>query len=239
MAATDYTYSISTDTATGAVDASGLQSEIAASSIVTAVDFVSTDDDVLTVWMKAAVSAEDKTTLDGLVAAHTGEVPDEDAPMVVDFQTSTKNDEGKLVTAPTFEDVQGLAPQWEAYLYTATAGAINIFDELVTTEKKIRGGWYEIMDGSSPIIGDEVEFAVVDKDDTLGLFSTYGLTVGQDVLELRKYVKSECVNPGGIGRQMFQGQSAFTVVAGLYMRSIYDSTGETDVQFKVVMLSYE
>lgn len=31
--------------------------------------------------------------------------------------------------------------------------------------------------------------SIVDKDDVLGLFSTYGLTVGVDVLELKEFVE--------------------------------------------------
>lgn len=142
------------------------------------------------------------------------------------------------VTAPTFENTSGLAPQWEGRIYTATAGATNIFDEQVTVEKRLRGGWYELFD-TNAVVNDYVEFAVVDKDDTLGLFTMLGLTVGEDVLELRKYVKTEYVNPSLSGRQHFIGNSVFSVVAGLYLRSIYVSTGTNNVQFKVVVLSYE
>lgn len=145
---------------------------------------------------------------------------------------------GNPISAPTFEDTIGLAPQWEGRFYTATAGATNIFDELVTVEKKLRGGWYELLD-SNAVLNDYVEFAVVDKDDTLGLFSGLGLTVGEDVLELRKYVRTEYVNPSVSGRQHFVGNSVFTVVEGLYIRSIYESTGDNNVKFKVVILSYE
>ncbi|MBW2170305.1 MAG: hypothetical protein JRG69_13815, partial [Deltaproteobacteria bacterium] len=113
------------------------------------------------------------------------------------------------------------------------------FDELVTTEKKLRGGSYETF-GVDAVVGDIVEFAVVDKDDVLGLFGMLGLTVGIDVLELRKYVRKEYVNPSAFGRrQVFEGNSAFAVIAGLYLRSVYESNGSVDVVFKVNMLAYE
>lgn len=156
----------------------------------------------------------------------------------MDFRVFPKGVDGNPIMAPTFEETGGLAPQWESKLYMAIAGSTNIFDQLVTTEKRLRGGWYELFDNNA-VIGDYVEFAVVDKDDTLGLFSTYGLTVGEDVLELRKYVKTDYVKPDDKNRQEFRGASAFSVVAGLYIRSIYVSTGSNDVQFKVVTLCYE
>jgi hypothetical protein len=154
------------------------------------------------------------------------------------FQALPVNADGTPVSAPTFEDTDGLAPQWEGHLYIATAGATNIFDEVVTTEKRLRGGWYELMDDNAAV-GDVVEFAVVDKDDVLGLFTLFGLTVGVDVLELRKYVKKDYVNPAVKGRQEFIGNSAFTVCAGLYLRSTYVSTGLDDVVFKANTLAYE
>jgi hypothetical protein len=156
----------------------------------------------------------------------------------VNLNKMPRDADGNPISAPAFEDTGGLAPQWEGHLRTATADSINIYDEVVTTEKRIRGGWYELLDDNAAI-GDIVEFSVVDKDDVLGLFTMLGLTEGEDVLELRKYVRTEYVNPASVGRQMFQGQSAFVVMAGLYLRSIYESTGSSDVQFKVVTLAYE
>jgi hypothetical protein len=152
---------------------------------------------------------------------------------------SPRHASGAHIYAPTFEDTGGLHPQWKGHLYTAVAGATNIFDELVTTEKQLRGGWYEILD-SNAVIGDYVEQSVVDKDDVLGYFSAYGLTVGQDVLELKKYIKTEYVNPNTAGqRQVFQVNSTFVVTAGLYLRVLYESTGANDVQMKVTTLAYE
>lgn len=156
----------------------------------------------------------------------------------MNFNKGPMTDDGKPISAPTFEDTDGLAPQWEGHKYEAVAGATNIFDELVTTEKRLRGGWYELLNDKA-VVGDVVEFSVVDKDDVLGLFALFGLTVGVDVLELRKYVKSEYVNPAILGRQEFIGNSAFLVVAGLYMRSIYDSEGTENVVFKANTLAYE
>lgn len=160
--------------------------------------------------------------------------------MGVNLKVYPESPEGRPVTAPTFEDTNTLQPEWKGYKYVATAGATSIYDEVVTTEKQLRGGWYELLDSpAKAIVGDYVEFAVVDKDDVLGLFSTYGLTVGQDVLELQKYIKNEFVNPARNEREKFIVRSVWTITAGLFLRTIYESTGTEDVTFKVVTFAYE
>jgi hypothetical protein len=158
---------------------------------------------------------------------------------MLDLRKANKDDSGNPVLAPTFENTGGLHPRWHGHLYTVTAGALNIFDELVTTEKQLRGGWYEMMDNNA-IVNDYIEEAVVDKDDVLGLFDTYGLTVGVDVLELKKYVKTEYINPLVAGeRQVFIVNSTFVIAAGLYLRTMFNSTGVNDTAIKVTTLTYE
>lgn len=155
-----------------------------------------------------------------------------------DLRDKAHSPEGTPVTAPTFEDTQGLHPQWCGHKYSAVAGAINIYDEVVTVEKQLRGGWYELLDDNA-VVGDFIEFAIIDKDDVLGLFTSLGLTVGEDILELKKYVSKEYVNPAIKGRQEFMANSTTAIVAGLYLRTIYESDGSTDVAFKVVTFAYE
>lgn len=177
---------------------------------------------------------------------HTdGDMPTEYADYQANYQANknkpvqTRNEEGLTIIAPTFEDAQGLTTVWKGRIYTATAGALNIFDELVTTQLKVRGGWYELLDNKA-VINDYLEFAIVDKDDVLGLFAAYGLTVGQDVLELKKFVRTEYINPMTAGqRQDFESNGASTVYAGLYMRVYYNSTGSEDVKFKIMEKYHE
>ena len=81
--------------------------------------------------------------------------------------------------APTFEDDLGLSGTWKGNLYTATAGALNIYDEPVTTELKLRGGWYELMaPAGTPeaVEGDYLEFSVVDKTNVTGVHTLLGAT---------------------------------------------------------------
>lgn len=142
------------------------------------------------------------------------------------------------VVAPTFENTGGVYPQWKGHLYDVTAGAVNIFDEVITVEEQLRAGYYELMDLNA-VVGDYIEESVIDKDDVLGYFSLYGYTVGVDVLELKKYVKKEYINPLTAGqRQVFQANSTFAIYAGLYMRTAYTSVGMVDLKLKVTTLAY-
>jgi len=142
------------------------------------------------------------------------------------------------VFAPTFEYTEGVHPQWESQLYTATAGAKSIFDKLVVQEEQLREGYYELMDHHG-IIGDYIEQSIVDKNDVLGYFALYGYVVGQDVLELKKYIKTEYINPLTAGQQIkFTARSTTVLVPGLFMRTTYDSTGLVDTQFKVTTVAY-
>jgi hypothetical protein len=68
-----YRYSISTDFPNHVVATSRLQEEIRASTIVTAQDYINTEDDVCEIWFKADLSPADLLTLNGLVAVHSGE----------------------------------------------------------------------------------------------------------------------------------------------------------------------
>jgi hypothetical protein len=75
---TKYTYSIASDFPGAAANTTNLQTEIQASSIVTALDRIDTAGDVIDIWFKDALSTADKTTLDadttgpagGTIAAH-------------------------------------------------------------------------------------------------------------------------------------------------------------------------
>jgi len=77
MAVTKYTYSISTDF-TGLVapytrpDLGALTYQIQTSSIVTALKNIDTVGDACDIYFNASLSSEDETTLDAIVAAHTG-----------------------------------------------------------------------------------------------------------------------------------------------------------------------
>ncbi|HEC72014.1 MAG: hypothetical protein ACTSW7_01170 [Candidatus Thorarchaeota archaeon] len=72
MTATKYQYSISNDFPNQAVDTDRLEQEIRDSVIIIALDYVNTSGDDCDIWFKDALSAGDKTILDGIVASHSG-----------------------------------------------------------------------------------------------------------------------------------------------------------------------
>lgn len=80
---TQYTYSISQDTLNNKVNPTRLHREISQSSIVIAIQGITTVNDSLIIEMKDILSAPDEATLDSLVNAHTGE-PDQDALFTAD-----------------------------------------------------------------------------------------------------------------------------------------------------------
>lgn len=90
MSATKYTYSISTDFPNHVVDTSRLLTEVRASAIVTVCDYINTSGDDCDVWFKSSLTTEDKTALDGLVAAHSGaSLPAETQPVVLTSPNGT------------------------------------------------------------------------------------------------------------------------------------------------------
>ncbi len=69
---TKYTYGIIADTPNDRVNPTTLESEIDASAIVTALDFIETAADVLDIWFKDPLSGGDQTLLTAVVNAHQG-----------------------------------------------------------------------------------------------------------------------------------------------------------------------
>lgn len=155
--------------------------------------------------------------------------------------TSARTSTGAMIIAPTFEHTDGVHPQWEGNLYTATAGVdvMSIFDREVTFEEQLREGYYELFDDNSQI-GDYIEQSIVDKNDVLGYFALYGYTVGVNVLELKKYIKKEYVNPLTAGQRItFRAGSTTVLYAGLFMRTTYTSVAAgSNPKFKVTTVAY-
>lgn len=224
----DYTRPLSAFTALveDEPDAGTLETEVLDSSIVTALDGIEVDDENVVFSFKAALSSADEATLDTIVGAHNG--------VALTGPDPALDPNGRLIVTNSFGYTDGLNIQWQGYKYKALDNAVNIFDEPVTTELRLRRGSYEMM--SSPAdsssvqarLGDKIEFSVVDKDDVLGLFSTYDLTVGTDVLELNRYVVDEWIVPLHGDRVDFSSDAAFAVVPGLYFRTTYTAI-ESDV----------
>jgi hypothetical protein len=224
MTATKYSYSINNDTLNGILNSVRLTDEIRSSDIVIAISHINTDGDDCDVWFKDSLSSGDQAILDSLVAAHTGEATPVTGP-------SYGLGGGMLIspTYSTFEDDEGFS----GVLIQAAANTTTIVDFEITTEVNAAGGYFWSSGGN---VGDYVDISVVDKNDILGLFSIYGLTVGVDVLELGKWVNKLYINPNGIPWASLIADDVAPVVAQLFLRAKYENTG---VQDAVLGITYK
>lgn len=210
-----------------------LTKEIKDSTIVTVLESVSSQGSELDILFKDALSNEDVTTLEQLVQDHVNTPLPDTYVQQVDLNT-LKDENGCLIMAPTLEHDLGLTAVWKGYSYSAQPGALNFFDQEITNEIKLRGGWYEILE-ATPALGDYIEFSVIDKNDVLGYFQYFGLTVGVDVLELRKFVRTNYIKPGATSMREYPANSASNVVAGLFFRTTYHSVGQVAVPVTIVV----
>ena len=153
------------------------------------------------------------------------------------FASPRKTTDGGIVVGQTYGATQETAT-WKRRKHQAAAGQTTFFDIAITTEIRLRGGAYKIDNINDVHSDDYVEFSVIDKNNILGLFSLYGLTVGVDVLELHKFVRTEYIDEDGFefGRNSW---SAFLVYPGLYLRIAYNSFGSSDINFKTRILWFE
>jgi len=100
--ANKYTYSLD-DFPYDKADGSRLSLEIQSSAIVTALNHINVGKNNCDVWFKAELSSGDETILDGLVAAHSGEVlPEEAAPTMSDGRPLVRADTRPLETQTYF-----------------------------------------------------------------------------------------------------------------------------------------
>jgi len=176
---------------------------------------------------------------------------------VLDFETNYKieiyssvnvsNDAGVPIVAPTIDETFGLYPKKRMYENMVVAGQINMFDVLVDQEKQICGGEYWIEADSLDYVNkqDIIEFSIIDKNDVLGLFSLYGLSVENgDVLEIVKFVLNDLVQKGdknnGYHSLLFEGiKGSNKVYEGLFFRVMYDSFGTNNINFSWRLYFYE
>lgn len=128
---------------------------------------------------------------------------------------------GALVTAATYSQYEEDAA-FKGIMLDAPANQTSIHDLEITTQIYIEGGYFWSDGGNK---GDYVEVSVVDKDDVLGLFGQFNLTVGVDVLELDKFVETMYLKPGGMEFSLVQTSDIAQVMEGLYIRTKYENVG--------------
>ncbi len=217
-------------------DTARLISEIQASPIVPGIDYASGGVTVSEGAQKAYFTFKDaivESNLDDIVATHTGE------PYVTATQVTLAEEhdpKGVLRVADAHKIVEETY-QNRGFRWTVTAGQTNFFDVQANAALiYLSGGSFSVRAALDADIHDDdyAEFSIVDKDDVLGLFSSYGLTVGVDVLELQKYVVTHYFTDTDNGvRHHIEPGTLAEIVAGLYMRAAYISNGATDLTFTV------
>jgi len=143
---------------------------------------------------------------------------------------SKKDTDGIPIVTQNYRTVSEDGFRTYSVSFIAVAGELTAYDLLLDTDILLHGGWSWVGDTAS--WGDQVHMSVIDKDDVLGLFDLLGLTEGEDVLELSRYIVDIDVPPGGYGKEghhIHTGTFA-DLVEGLYLRVRYSSEGDSDVE---------
>lgn len=150
---TVYTFTISTDTLNAKVNSDSLNIEIRASSIITSLDYITTEGDTLNIRFKDALSSEDQASLSSIVAAHTGAAPaGYDVPMVK-IAAETVPTQGYYQTTSVVVDI--------------TQSGINTKDISFPFPISLYSATYNVIDGE---VGDYIE-CIVAPDKVIGALS--------------------------------------------------------------------
>ena len=145
-------------------------------------------------------------------------------------------EDGNTIMAGTF-GFQPSSPTWRGFQHVFTLGICEFYDILLDRDRKLKSGDYHIFDESAIHCDDIMNFTYIDKDDTLGLFATYGLTVGEDILELHKFVDN--IRPRKQGSFGVETWGVSDLLEGLYLRVSYDSNGTSNVDFDCIFTWFE
>lgn len=121
----------------------------------------------------------------------------------------------RISNSPTEANYGGQS-HWVGARFTAIAGATTPFDYELTVNLKLWSGTFWC--NSDAAIGDMISFSVVDVNGILGPAGAV----------IREYVDDIYVVPDE--RRMLQSGQASDLVAGLFLRTTYVSTGATNVE---------
>lgn len=153
------------------------------------------------------------------------------------FTLPRTTEDGGTVVSQTYGSTPNRSA-WKMRTHDAVAGETTFFDIEITTEIKLRSGSYYVDNIADIHTNDYIELSLIDKNDVLGLFFSYGLTVGQDILELHKLVQTEHPIPNGyeFGINAWAPQEVYT---GLFLRVAYNSFGSTNIRFRTRLFWFE
>ena len=214
MASTKYVYSIQNDTPNHTVNSDRLTNEIRASSIVTALDYITTNGDELDIWFKDVLSSGDQTTLTGVVNTTSGEP----YPQQVDNVNIASAASTAVIMSQEkgFQDLTGHNFYKKGIHITAAFGTTTDFYLKFTTNMYLSGGGFWC--GSTAVSGDYVTVQIVDKDNILG----YGAG-----LVLATFIDTDFCWPNKTWEVLTN--DAKLVPPGIYLRMRYVSIGSSDV----------
>lgn len=111
--------------------------------------------------------------------------------------------------------------------FTGTAGASTAYDYKVTEARLIDGVQIILKDH---VAGDSIDFKVVDVDNVVG----YGAGVVLDTFAIGWFVAADKQDQGEI-RLPYSAE----VIANLYLRVIYNSTGGTNVPVRINLFAHK
>jgi hypothetical protein len=143
---------------------------------------------------------------------------------------------GHVVAAPTYFYKGDDHTIQEGKRYLIEQASIEIFDDLIAQPLKIYGGayWVDLDDVDKVSKDDYLEFSIVDKDDVLGMFGLLGITPGEGVLEITKFVKKDYIRKGDPATGFYSDLVSNTkgvseIIPGLYRRLYYFSYGSQPI----------
>lgn len=122
--------------------------------------------------------------------------------------------------APTHYDQyssKDLNANFKGTKFTANAGQTTNNDLLISDDMLIDGGMLVALNST---LGDKVNLQVIDKDNILG----YGANT-----VLGQYMTDWYMNPDASTQINFQNTYPAKLYAGLYLRVVYISVGQTDI----------
>lgn len=174
-----------------------------------------------------ALTVEQEATLNQVVASHNSVIPGS----VLD------RDYNPVISGSFDHFPNGLTPRFVGYNFPFNANSTSMFDVENTEFIRIGGGSYRIFNYTDVSVDDYFEFSILDKNDVLGLFSTYGLTVGVDVLELFKYVKTDYLSPSPDEISHITKGSR-PIIPGLFLRFKCVVTGLVNLNIRFKLVTY-
>lgn len=176
------------------------------------------------------IVSQEMSDLETLLSHHTG-APLPTEPEVVKVQTELNKDPLGNPRMSKYFPALGMIPCWRGYQFEAELGKTTFYDVEVWDFIRISSGVAWISRITPGDWDDYIEFSVIDKNDVLGLFSTYGLVVGRDVLECKKFVKHVFVRKSDESNSHVVDLTLSDVLAdpvypGLFFRVAYVCDGD-------------